>query len=120
MNIHDWNYDISVDIETAELLKRFDKRLGSGPQPIEGQYRLTYGGEMTFWQIARVATAYTSVRVAATYAAEEGVRTVVPSTNYGIAIEFAGTPHEHYTYMSSDDPYYPGKGIIEWLGGFID
>jgi len=120
MNIDDWRYDISVDTRTAELFKKFDRKLGSGPQPIEGQYRLTYGGELTFWQIARVATAFTSGRVAASYAAEEGVRTIVPITNAGIATEFAGTPHEHYTYMSSDDPYYPGRGLVEFLGGLFD
>jgi len=120
MNIDDINYDLQVDFETAELFKRFDKRFGSGPQPIEGQYRMTYGGEMSFWQIARFATAFTSARVASGYVVEEAIKTIVPSTNVGITTTFAGTPHEHYSYMSSDEPYYPGKGMVEWLGSLFD
>jgi hypothetical protein len=120
VNIDDFNYGLNMDQYSIELFKRMDKRVGSGPKPIEGQYRLTYGGELTFWQIARFATAFTSVRVAASYVAEEGARTIIPSTNAGIAIEYAGTPHEHYTYMSSDEPYYPGKGLVDWLGSLFD
>jgi len=120
MNIDDFTYDLSVDFRTIDLFKGMDKRFGSGPKPIAGQYRLTYGGELTFWQIARFATAFTSARVAAAYAVEEGITTIMPSTNAGIAVEFAGTPHEHYMYMSSDEPYYPGKGLVEWLGGLFD
>jgi len=113
-------YDVSMDPYTAELIRSMDRRIGSGPSPIAGDYRLTYGGELGFWTLARYATGYSTGRILATYTVKESIKTISPATSAGIAVVNAGTPHEHYTYVSSDEPYYPGKGLVEWLGGLFD
>jgi len=113
-------YDVQMDPYTAELIKSMDRRFSRGPQPISGDYRLTHGGELGFWTIARYATGYLTGRVLVSYTVKESIKTASPATNAGIAVVNAGTPHEHYTYVSSDEPYYPGKGLVEFVSGIFD
>lgn len=110
--IEDWETP-DVDERTIELLRKLDAEFKRGPKPIEGKYSRTHGRETSFRAAAMFAIGLTSSRTALEFSKREVM--LIPIRNTTVAVMNAGTEHEHYQVMGTDEFHYPFKGLVDWV-----
>ena len=110
--IEDYDYP-DIDERTIELLRKIDAEFKRGPKPIEGMYTRIHGRETSFRAAAMFAIGLTSSRTAIAYAMREVM--LIPARNTTVAVMNAGTEHEHYQVMGTDEFHYPFKGLVDWV-----
>jgi hypothetical protein len=118
-------YDVpEFDRYTAELLKVMHRRVTRGPLPLPGQYNTVLGTELKPHQIALFASGIVATRALVSLTAKEAMLIPIKSTEivaHGPGVD-RGDHQEGiaYTLSGTDTAWYPGKGIVTWIGGWFD
>jgi len=119
-SIYDEYPDLGVDRYTAEFLFRLDKRFGSGPSPISGDYTRVIPGQISTAEGIAFGLGIVSTRALAGYVIKETL--LMPAKGITVVPIGPGKTQQEgiaYSYVGDDTVHYPGKTYVDFIIGLF-